>query len=92
MGNETRTEDRDDWRRYAAGRTCTVTQAAAIMGVSRGTVWGMIQDGRLYGWRPNGCKKYLLWEMQIREVVAKAQAQAVKNARLAQGQIEFSFI
>lgn len=85
MGNETRTEDRDDWRRYAAGRSCTVAQAAQLLGLSRWTVWAMIQDGRLYGWRHRGGKKYLLWEMQVREMAAQAQAEAVRHARLAQG-------
>lgn len=72
---------------YIAGPSCTVTEAAGILGgISTRTVQRMIEDGVLIGWRPNPKgRKLLLYKRQVEAVAASMQSKAIKYA----GQMEF---
>ena len=40
-------------KHWASGPLCTITQAAALLGVSSQTVRRMVMHGSLIAWRPN---------------------------------------
>lgn len=88
--DQTTTHTQEDWKRFSGGSTCGITEAARVLGVDRVTVWRMIEDGRLYGWRYPGARKYLLWMRQVQEMAARSQAEAVQHVVLVRTQMELS--
>lgn len=68
--------------KWVKGGTCGVTEAARILGRSPDTVRRMIADGELVGWRVGKKgRNYLLYKVQVKELAATAQAEAVEYAR-----------
>lgn len=55
-------------KHWASGPLCTITQAAALLGVSSQTVRRMVMHGSLIAWRPNrpeesGCSTVARWRL-----------------------------
>ena len=75
--------------RWVAGGTCSVADAARILGVSTDTILRMIADGILIAWRPNPVgRKFRLYKLQVADVAAGRQQAAIKYARSMTAQLE----
>ncbi len=76
---------------YVEGPTCSVKEAADILGVSSGTVRNMVRLGVLIGWKPNKMgRKMRLYKRQVESVAAEQQSQAIKYARRVSEQMELA--
>lgn len=77
-------------KHWASGPLCTITQAAALLGVSSQTVRRMVRLGQLIAWRPNPQgRKLLLYRRQVESLAVSVQARAVSQARLLQTTFNF---
>lgn len=74
---------------WVAGGTCSVAEAAQILGVSADTILRMIADGVLIAWKPNPLgRKKRLYIKQVEQVAASSQSRAIKYARAMTAQLE----
>lgn len=72
---------------YTHGGTCSITQAADLLGVSRWCVHAMVHRGELVAWTPTPrCRKLRLYKRQVMEIASEQQARALKRASLLQAE------
>ena len=77
-------------KHWASGPFCTITQAAALLGVSSQTVRRMVMHGSLIAWRPNPAgRKWLLYRRQVEAMAVTLQRRAIRHARLLQSTFDF---
>ena len=77
-------------KHWASGPLCTITQAAALLGVSSQTVRRMVLHGHLIAWRPTPAgQKRLLYRRQVEDLAAHSQSRAIRQARLMQDTFDF---
>lgn len=76
-------------KQWISGDTCSVSEAAHDLGVSRGTILNMISEGVLIAWRPNPRgRKFRLYRQQVERVAVTAQSEAIKYANLMSVQLD----
>ena len=66
-------------KHWASGPLCTITQAAALLGVSSQTVRRMVMHGSLIAWRPNPAgRKWMLYRRQVEAMAVTLQRRAIR--------------